>query len=141
MLLGAAYPIYRTFKALERRRFLFDNTGDGVLTYWSIFGCLSAAEAASLEPIFQMFPWYYHCKLGFIFWLQSQNGAQKLYKEYLKPFFLKHEEAIDQGLALIDSEVNTHVSQVGADAGKLMEFAVATSRAVSDALVSFFNSR
>ncbi len=26
ILIGAAYPVYRTFKALERRRFLFDNS-------------------------------------------------------------------------------------------------------------------
>jgi receptor expression-enhancing protein 5/6 len=144
VLLGAAYPVYRTFKALESSNgvSLFSSSAskDGALTYWSIFGCLSVAEAAS-GPLFQWFPWYYHCKLGFLFWLQNQDGAGKLYRGGLKPFLRKHEEEVDKALEFIDSKVNTHVTTIGADVNNVFQFASSASRAVADALSSLFNSR
>ena len=199
LLLGAAYPVYRTFKALERRgdsrrggdvstanpleQWLGlggDGGSQGCLTYWSVFGCMSIAEA-SAEPLFQVrhllpltqppkpreggthllanaalthsfafprfpqppsqwFPWYYHCKLGFLVWLQSQKGAEKLYREFLRPFLLKHEDNVDAALGYVEREVETHAMATGNDLNKLFSLAGATSRAFRDALTSFFNS-
>ena len=112
---------------------------DGVLTYWSVFGCLSMAEAAS-EPLFQLFPWYYHCKLGFIVWLQSHQGADKLYKDYIKPLLLKHESKVDGALTYVDKEVNTHVYEAGSEVGQLFRAARAVRDTVQSSLGSLFNS-
>uniref|UniRef100_A0A7S2YWL1 HVA22-like protein n=1 Tax=Chloropicon laureae TaxID=464258 RepID=A0A7S2YWL1_9CHLO len=138
-VVGCAYPVYRTFKALERRRFLFDNSREGALTYWSVFGCLNMAEAAS-EPFFQWFPWYFHCKLGLLIWLQSRNGAEKMYREFLRPLLRKHEESVDEALGYLDREVGGSVSEAETEVGKLVAFAGAASRAVKDAITHFLSN-
>ena len=73
-------------------------------------------------------------------WLQSQKGAEKLYREFLRPFLLKHEDNVDAALGYVEREVETHAMATGNDLNKLFSLAGATSRAVRDALTSFFNS-
>ncbi|QDZ25301.1 hypothetical protein HOP50_16g78490 [Chloropicon primus] len=159
LLVGAAYPVYRTFKALERRSIRASSReggssgtnpleqwlGGGVegdrqdcLTYWSVFGCVSMAEAGA-EPLFQMFPWYYHCKLGLLVWMQSKRGAEKLYREYMRPLLLKHENTVDAALTYAEKEVGAQARAAEGDIGKFVHLASATTRAVADALTSFFN--
>jgi len=156
LLFGLAYPVYRTFKALERRPMTggrgeegrttnplelwlgggVEGERSGCLTYWSVYGCISMAEVG-VEPIFQLFPWYYHCKLGFLVWLQSQKGAERLYRDYLRPLLLKNEKSVDAALNFLEKEVGTQVRAAETDIGKFAHYA----RDVKDALANFLNSR
>ena len=70
-----------------------------------------------------MFPWYYHCKLGFLVWLQSQKGAEKLYRDYLRPLLLKNEKSVDAALNFLEKEVGTQVRAAETDIGKFAHYA------------------
>ena len=63
-----------------------------------------------------------------------------MYREFLRPFLLKHEDNVDAALGYVEREVETHAMATGNDLNKLLSLAGATSRAVRDALTSFFNS-
>ncbi|KAI9999534.1 hypothetical protein NQD34_018439, partial [Periophthalmus magnuspinnatus] len=68
------------------------------LTYWVVYGLFSIAEAFSDIFLF-WFPFYYAGKCLFLVWCMapvSWNGSEILYRRAIRPFFLKHQAAMDR---------------------------------------------
>ncbi|XP_068435971.1 receptor expression-enhancing protein 6-like isoform X2 [Clinocottus analis] len=93
-LIGFVYPAYFSIKAIES-----SVKGDDTqwLTYWVVYGLFSIAEAFSDIFLF-WFPFYYIGKCAFLVWCMapvSWNGSEILYNRVIRPFFLKHQAAMD----------------------------------------------
>ena len=108
-----------------------------LLPYSSRASCADAFSLVAWRRGIKLFPWYYHCKLGFLVWHQSQKGAEKLYRDYLRPLLLKNEKSVDAALNFLEKEVGTQVRAAETDIGKFAHYA----RDVKDALANFLNSR
>mmetsp|Transcript_6784 Transcript_6784/g.25061 ORF Transcript_6784/g.25061 Transcript_6784/m.25061 type:complete len:197 (-) Transcript_6784:694-1284(-) len=109
---GAVYPTYCTYKALESSSIIPDSNGftkledfgkepDNLaeqqhwLRYWAVLGCVMALDKCVENKMSQL-PYYYHAKLAFLIWLHMRHsGAGKVYREGLKPFFDQHKQNID----------------------------------------------
>lgn len=69
LVMGSAYPVYASLALLEsdlpaKEK---DQQATQWLTYWAIYGIISAAEQLfETRP-----PLYFHIKLAFVLWLQS----------------------------------------------------------------------
>ncbi|XP_012670752.1 receptor expression-enhancing protein 6-like [Clupea harengus] len=93
-LIGFVYPAYFSIKAIES-----NNKEDDTkwLTYWVVYGLFSVGEFFSDIFLF-WFPFYYAGKCVFLLWCMapvSWNGSQIIYTRLVRPFFLKHESAMD----------------------------------------------
>ncbi|XP_036377311.1 receptor expression-enhancing protein 6 isoform X3 [Megalops cyprinoides] len=93
-LIGFVYPAYYSIKAIESA-----NKDDDTkwLTYWVVYGVFSLGEFFS-DIFLYWFPFYYVGKCLFLLWCMapiSWNGSQVLYLRVVRPFFLKHEAAVD----------------------------------------------
>ncbi|XP_009997104.1 PREDICTED: receptor expression-enhancing protein 5 [Chaetura pelagica] len=67
------------------------------LTYWVVYGVFSIVEFFS-DIFLSWFPFYYMIKCGFLLWCMApspSNGAEFLYRQIIRPFFLKHEAQLD----------------------------------------------
>ncbi|XP_057856973.2 HVA22-like protein k isoform X2 [Cryptomeria japonica] len=92
-VVGIGYPIYSSFKAIEKK----DNEEqEHLLTYWAVYGCFLYAEAFS-DKLLSWIPLYYHIKLAILIWLQlpSTNGSKEIYEKHLRPFLSTHEPRLD----------------------------------------------
>lgn len=63
---GIVLPIYRTFKAIERKD---QDEQQRCLLYWAAYGSFSLLEVFS-DRIISWLPFYYHLKFAFLVWLQ-----------------------------------------------------------------------
>ncbi|XP_041668723.1 receptor expression-enhancing protein 5 isoform X1 [Cheilinus undulatus] len=93
-LIGFAYPAYFSIKAIESTKKDDDTQW---LTYWVVYGLFSIVESFSDIFLF-WFPFYYAGKCLFLIWCMAPvtwNGSEILYKRVIRPFFLKHQEAMD----------------------------------------------
>ncbi|XP_057715829.1 receptor expression-enhancing protein 6-like isoform X2 [Corythoichthys intestinalis] len=93
-LIGFVYPAYFSIKAIESRVKEDDTQW---LTYWVVYGLFSIVEAFSDIFLF-WFPFYYAGKCVFLIWCMAPvtwNGSEILYKRIIRPFFLKHQAAMD----------------------------------------------
>ncbi|XP_034055282.1 receptor expression-enhancing protein 5 isoform X2 [Gymnodraco acuticeps] len=93
-LIGFAYPAYFSIKAIESNVKEDDTQW---LTYWVVYGLFSIVEAFSDIFLF-WFPFYYASKCLFLIWCMAPvtwNGSDMLYKRVIRPFFLKHQAAMD----------------------------------------------
>ncbi|VDO94713.1 unnamed protein product [Soboliphyme baturini] len=94
---GTLYPAYRSYKAVKSK-----NVREYVkwMMYWIVFALFLCAE--SLGDIFLAFwfPLYYEMKILFVVWLLSPytKGASLLYRKFIHPTLVRHEEEIDQYL-------------------------------------------
>uniref|UniRef100_A0A3B4B5J8 Receptor expression-enhancing protein n=1 Tax=Periophthalmus magnuspinnatus TaxID=409849 RepID=A0A3B4B5J8_9GOBI len=94
-LIGFVYPAYFSIKAIESNVKEDDTQW---LTYWVVYGLFSIAEAFSDIFLF-WFPFYYAGKCLFLVWCMapvSWNGSEILYRRAIRPFFLKHQAAMDR---------------------------------------------
>jgi len=94
-LIGFAYPIYASFKALKT-----DGQDDDTqwLTYWVVFGFFTTLE--SLFTFFSKSFFYFVFKAGFLIWamLPQTQGAKLVYDNVIFPIMNRYEGKID-GLA------------------------------------------
>ncbi|XP_074547486.1 receptor expression-enhancing protein 5 [Halichoeres trimaculatus] len=93
-LIGFVYPAYFSIKAIESSVKEDDTQW---LTYWVVYGLFSIVEAFSDIFLF-WFPFYYASKCLFLIWCMAPvtwNGSEILYKRVIRPFFLKHQAAMD----------------------------------------------
>jgi len=103
-LLGMAYPVYASFKAIESA----DATDDTQwLTYWVVYGCFSLLECF-LDTVLFWFPFYFTFKVGALAFLQAPQQLEVLGNDFvLKP------EAV-QNLGLVLHELATNSVKYGA---------------------------
>ncbi|CAN9502453.1 unnamed protein product [Ophioblennius macclurei] len=93
-LIGFVYPAYFSIKAIESAAKEDDTQW---LTYWVVYGFFSVAEFFS-DIFLSWFPFYYAGKCLFLIWCMapvSWNGSDILYRQTIRPFFLKHEAKMD----------------------------------------------
>lgn len=119
-LIGFVYPAYFSIKAIES-----NNKDDDTqwLTYWVVYGLFSIGEFFS-DIFLSWFPFYYAGKCLFLIWCMAPvkwNGSEMLYRRVIRPFFLKHQAAMDNV-----------VSDLSAKAKSMTE--AATKEAVNRAL-------
>uniref|UniRef100_A0A061S1L8 HVA22-like protein n=1 Tax=Tetraselmis sp. GSL018 TaxID=582737 RepID=A0A061S1L8_9CHLO len=107
-LVGTAYPVFASLKAVENDR--SEEQHVQWLTYWSVYGTLSLIEGLS-DKLLGWFPFYYHAKLGFLLWLTLPKfqGAKVLYKRFGRPLFLKYRGQIDRFLGKFQKQMETYV--------------------------------
>eukprot|EP00296_Roombia_truncata_P008383 JP446863.1.p2 GENE.JP446863.1~~JP446863.1.p2 ORF type:complete len:127 (-),score=45.99 JP446863.1:213-593(-) len=90
-----AYPMYRSFKALETKE---EDDDTQWLTYWVIFAYFNMLEYF-VDFILSYFSYYFFVKLFFFLWLAHGNGSVKVYKAVIRPIFLKIEGPLDKAVA------------------------------------------
>lgn len=70
-MVGSAYPVYASYSLLESSLSAKEKEQQATqwLTYWAIYGVISAAE----QLIETRPPLYFHIKLALLLWLQSSD--------------------------------------------------------------------
>lgn len=114
-VIGFAYPAYFSIKAIES-----SNKDDDTqwLTYWVVYGLFSIVETFSDFFLF-WFPFYYIGKCGFLIWCMapvSWNGSEMLYRRVIRPFFLKHQAAMDNVVTDLGSKAKKLTDAVAKEA-------------------------
>ncbi|KAG8013242.1 Receptor expression-enhancing protein 5, partial [Nibea albiflora] len=102
-VIGFAYPAYFSIKAIESTVKEDDTQW---LTYWVVYGLFSIVEAFS-DIFLSWFPFYYAGKCLFLIWCMAPvtwNGSEMLYRRVIRPFFLKHEAAMDNMVSDLSSK-------------------------------------
>ncbi|XP_014888488.1 receptor expression-enhancing protein 5 isoform X1 [Poecilia latipinna] len=102
-LIGFVYPAYFSIKAIEST-----NKDDDTqwLTYWVVYGVFSIVEAFS-DIFLSWFPFYYAGKCTFLIWCMSPvkwNGSDMLYTRVIRPYFLKHQNVMDNIVSDLSSK-------------------------------------
>jgi receptor expression-enhancing protein 5/6 len=100
-LLGFAYPAYASFKAIESPESDDDTQW---LTYWVVFSVFSLIEIWA-DLLEDNIPMYYPMKFAFLIYLfaPQTKGAEYIYKNFLRRFFLDHEKEIDARVEQVES--------------------------------------
>jgi len=95
-LVGFAYPIYASFKALKTKQSEDDAQW---LTYWIVFAFFSLIESFTDFFLFWI-PFYYLFKMLMLVWLYlpQTRGADVVFKKVIDPMLSKYEKQIDSGL-------------------------------------------
>ncbi|CAH1173750.1 unnamed protein product [Phaedon cochleariae] len=94
---GFIYPAYVSIKAIESKTKDDDTKW---LTYWVVFSLFSVGEYFA-DFIVRWFPLYWLVKCIFLVWLMIPtdfNGSLILYRRIIKPYFLQHQQSIDDVL-------------------------------------------
>ncbi|KAL4853626.1 HVA22-like protein k [Chlorella vulgaris] len=96
---GLVYPAYRSLKAVEARP-PNQQAINKWLIYFSVYGLMTAAERP-LDSLLQWVPYFHAVKVVLLVWLQSSSyeGAQRLYREGLRPWLATWQPSIDDFLA------------------------------------------
>jgi receptor expression-enhancing protein 5/6 len=94
-LIGFAYPIYASFKALKT-----DGQDDDTqwLMYWIVFGFFTLIE--SLFSVFHKSAFYYVFKVVFLVWamLPQTRGAEIVFDKIIDPILVRYEGGIETAL-------------------------------------------
>jgi len=92
-LIGFLYPAYCSIKALESKNKEDDTQW---LMYWVVFACFSVLEFFS-DILMGWVPFYWLSKCVFlVFCMSPLNGAEKIYRTVVLPWFKSNESAIDK---------------------------------------------
>ena len=86
--IGTLYPALRSITALQSK----ENDDDDKLwlTYWCVYGAITAADQLILHWILERLPFYYFGKLFFFLWLQLPvpiMGARVVYDYIFTPLY------------------------------------------------------
>ncbi|XP_056152209.1 receptor expression-enhancing protein 5-like [Lampris incognitus] len=114
-LIGFIYPAYCSIKAIESEKKEDDTQW---LTYWVIYGLFSIVEAFT-DILLSWFPLYFFGKCFFLVWCMvpvALNGSNVLYKNVVRPFFLKHQAAMDEAVADLGGKAKNMADSVAREA-------------------------
>jgi len=93
--IGFLYPAYRSIKALETSSKSDDTQW---LMYWVVFSLFSVLEFFS-DALVGWVPFYWLMKCAFLLYCMSPlEGSSVIYHRVIRPYFLKHESAIDDAV-------------------------------------------
>jgi len=93
--IGFLYPAYRSIKALESSSKSDDTQW---LMYWVVFSLFSVLEFFS-DALVGWVPFYWLMKCAFLLYCMSPlEGSSVIYHRVIRPYFLKHESAIDDAV-------------------------------------------
>lgn len=91
---GTLYPAYRSFKAVRTK-----NIREYVkwMMYWIVYAVWLNVEVIADVILGFWMPFYYEAKVLFMLWLISPytRGASMLYRKFIHPLMIRHEEEID----------------------------------------------
>jgi len=92
-LVGFAYPLYASFKAINSDRKDDDSQW---LTYWVVYAFFTVVESFT-DILLAWIPFYHFFKMAFLLWcyLPQFEGALWIYKRFLDPYIEKEVEAIE----------------------------------------------
>ncbi|KAL7071730.1 hypothetical protein ACQ4LE_009318 [Meloidogyne hapla] len=112
LLAGTLYPGYRSYKAVRTK-----DVKEYVkwMMYWIVFALFHASEALADILLAFWFPFYYELKIVFVVWLLSPwtKGSSILYRKWVHPMLMKHEEDIDVFLEQAKNESYRQVVNLG----------------------------
>ncbi|KAL6856042.1 hypothetical protein ACP4OV_018844 [Aristida adscensionis] len=107
---GIGFPVYSTFKAIEKKD---EKEKERLLLYWAAYGSFSIVKIFA-DKLLSSVPLYYHVKFAILVWLQFPSngliGSKHVYRRYLRPYFLKHQAKIDRILNILSKELMKFVS-------------------------------
>jgi len=112
LVCGILYPAYKSFKAVrlkDAKEYM------KWMMYWIVFAVFCIGETFADIFISFWFPFYYELKIIFIVWLVSPwtKGATIMYRKWVHPSLIKHEDEIDRLLAKIKQEVYNQAGSFG----------------------------
>ncbi|KAM4624990.1 receptor expression-enhancing protein 6 isoform 1-T2 [Polymixia lowei] len=117
-LIGFIYPAYFSIKAIESNKKEDDTQW---LTYWVVYGVFSIVEAFS-DIFLSWCPFYYAGKCLFLLWCMapvSWNGSAILYQRVVRPFFLKHQAAMDSMVKDLSGKAKSMAESVTKEAANM----------------------
>ena len=100
--------MYMSIKALET-----DDKDDDTqwLMYWVVFSFFSVIEFFA-DILVYWIPGYWFCKCVFLLWCMSGlNGAEKVYKSVILPYYKKHEAKLDKAVGKVKKAANNFVGE------------------------------
>jgi len=102
-LVGYAYPIYMSFKAINSERKDDDSQW---LTYWVVFAFFNLIESFT-DLLLYWVPFYYFVKMAFLLWcyLPQYEGANVIYKRFIFPNLAKFEGRVDKAIKSAKHEI------------------------------------
>jgi len=96
-LVGFAYPVYASFKAVKS-----DDKNDDKqwLTYWIVFGFFGLIESFT-DFFLYWIPFYFVAKMAFLIWLYypETKGAEVVFTKVIDPVLMKYQPQIDSKLS------------------------------------------
>ncbi|CAD5227593.1 unnamed protein product [Bursaphelenchus xylophilus] len=109
---GIMYPSYRSYKAVrlkDAKEYM------KWMMYWIAFAVFCVFESFADIFISFWFPFYYELKIAFVLWLVTPwtKGATILYRKWIHPTLMKHEDEIDRFLEKAKEETYNQAVNVG----------------------------
>lgn len=109
---GTLYPAYRSYKTVKTK-----NVREYVkwMMYWIVFAVFLCTEALLDFFVSFWFPFYYEVKILFVIWLLSPytKGASFVYRKFIHPLLVRHEEDIDQYLNKAKTDSYSTLMRIG----------------------------
>jgi len=117
-LIGVAYPLYKSIKALETKR---ENEDKMWLTYWTVYGLFVVVDEFA-EPLLIFIPFYFFAKVCFMIWLYNPatNGALVLYTIFFKPLLKRYETKLKDGIELV-KEATMEIKNLGGNPKQILK--------------------
>lgn len=126
LICGTLYPAYRSYKTVKTK-----NVREYVkwMMYWIVFAMFLCLEALADIFVSFWFPFYYEAKILFVIWLLSPytKGASFVYRKFIHPLLVKHEDDIDQYLDKAKNESYTTLMRFGRSSVVYAKEVVATA--------------
>jgi len=120
-IVATAYPVYCSIQALESTSSKDDDTR--WLTYWVVYAFFTVTESFS-DILLSWFPLYWFAKCLFLVWCMlpiSWNGSEIIYRQIIRPYFLKNQTQIDETMGKVTGKVEelaNHATNMASDAMK-----------------------
>ena len=113
-LVGFAYPLYASFKAINSECTDDDSQW---LTYWVVYAFFTLVESFT-DLFLYWIPLYHFIKMAFLVWcyLPQTQGALVIFKRFIDPYLSKHERVIDANIQTVRDEVKSMRKAVGLNA-------------------------
>lgn len=115
--IGFLYPAYASVKAIESSAKEDDTQW---LTYWVVYAAFGLLETFTDILLFWI-PLYAFLKCALLIYLMApiaSNGSVLIYTKLIRPFVLKHQARIDQGLSELHSSAKKLANEATAEAVK-----------------------